>query len=236
MSIFDQTKGQPEGDSDNQSDWLSKVVEAKGEKFKDPQVLAKSKLEADEHIKNLETQLAEIRDELKKQDFSAQLLDKLKNKDTPQQPAPSDTKPEVSEELLKTLVEKTLTDREKANTSAQNQRVVVETLAQKYGTEAKAHVATKARELGMTVERLEELAAESPNAFFALIGEPRKEFTPVIKGSVNTQSVTMQAPVERDWSYYQKLRKENKHLYYNPSTQQQMFKDKARLGERFGNT
>lgn len=243
MSLFDQTNGQTQTSQDETTDWLSKVAEAKGEKFKDPQVLAKSKLEADAYITNLEKQLNDLREELKKESYSEKLLNELKNK-APSSTSgnvnggttTSDTKPEVSEDTLKALVEKTLTDREKANTATQNQKVVEEALAQKYGTEAKVHVETKARELGLSLERLKELASESPTAFLALIGEPRKEFTPIVKGTVNTQSVTMQAPVERDWNYYQKLRKENKHLYYSPATQQQMFKDKARLGDRFGNT
>lgn len=257
MSMFDgQTTGQStipnpgtQDDANQGADWLSKIVEAKGEKFKDPQVLAKSKLEADEYIKNLETQLKELRDETAKQDYAAKLLETLQQNKAPPTngntvaapnptggTTPSDTKPQLSEDILKALVEKTLTEREKASTASQNQRVVVETLAEKYGTNAKAHVETKARELGMSVERLEELAAESPNAFFTLIGEPRKEFTPIVKGSINTQSVAMQATPDRDWAYYQKLRRENKHLYYSPATQQQMFRDKARLGDKFGNT
>jgi len=44
----------------------------------------------------------------------------------------------------------------------------------------------------------------------------------------------MQTSTERDWSYYQKLRRENRNMYYSAKTQQQMFEDKARLGDKFG--
>jgi hypothetical protein len=252
MSLFDQTTGQEANQtSGNQTneDWLAKVVETKGESFKDVQVLAKSKLESDRFIRELETQLAQMREELGKQDYASKLLDQLQNK----APTPtggnsamskentggtntSDTKPVVSEETLKALVEQTLTQREKESTAKQNTAAVAQQLAQKYGTEAKTVVEQKAQALGMSLNRLEELAAESPNAFFALIGEPQTTIQPIVKGSINTQSVSMQAPVDRDWNYYQKLRRENKSLYYSPKTQQQLMQDKMRLGDKFGNT
>jgi hypothetical protein len=84
------------------------------------------------------------------------------------------------------------------------------------------------------MDRLRDIAAESPSAFFTLIGQPQKTFSPMVQGSVRTEGVNMQASAERDWSYYQKLRRENRNLYYSPKVQQQMFQDKARLGEKFG--
>ena len=86
----------------------------------------------------------------------------------------------------------------------------------------------------MSLERMRVIAAESPSAFFALIGEPKKTFSPITQGSVRTEGVGMQTSTERDWSYYQKLRRENRNMYYSAKTQQQMFEDKARLGDKFG--
>ena len=53
--------------------YLQKLVEAKGENWKDPEVLAKGKLEADGYIKTLEEQLAQMREDLKKQEYQAQV-------------------------------------------------------------------------------------------------------------------------------------------------------------------
>lgn len=50
MLFADQTTGQETNQTlqtQTNEDWLAKVVEVKGEKFKDVQVLAKSKLESD---------------------------------------------------------------------------------------------------------------------------------------------------------------------------------------------
>ena len=63
-----------------QESYLQKLVEAKGENWKDPEVLAKGKLEADGYIKTLEEQLAQMREDLKKQEYQAQVLEQLQNK------------------------------------------------------------------------------------------------------------------------------------------------------------
>jgi hypothetical protein len=81
---------------------------------------------------------------------------------------------------------------------------------------------------------MQEIAAESPNAFFNLIGEPKKDFKPMVEGSVRTEGVNMQASNERDWSYYQNLRRDNRSLYYSPKIQRQLMEDKSRLGSKFG--
>ena len=46
---------------------------------------------------------------------------------------------------------------------------------------------------------------------------PRR--SPVIQGSIRTEGSTMQASSEKDFGYYQNLRRENSSLYYKPSTQ-----------------
>ena len=53
----------------SQESFLDKLVQAKGENWKDPEVLAKGKLEADGYIKNLEDQLSQMREDLKKQEY-----------------------------------------------------------------------------------------------------------------------------------------------------------------------
>ncbi len=247
MLFEDQTKGQDGNQTQQtqtQEDWLAKIVEVKGEAFKDPQVLAKSKLESDNYIKQLESQLTDLRTELSKEDAAKKLLAELQSRrqdpnanSVPKQGEtnPSDTKPELSEDVIQRLVEETLSKRETTQTAKQNAKMVQDQLTQKYGTEAKAHVEKKARELGMSFERLSNLAAESPTAFMTLIGEPKTEFKAPVTGTINTAAGNFNNPTERDWAYYQNLRRTDKTLYFNPKTQQQMMQDKMRLGDRFGN-
>lgn len=247
MLFEDQTKGQDGNQTQQtqtQEDWLAKIVEVKGEAFKDPQVLAKSKLESDNYIKQLETQLTELRTELTKEEAAKKLLAELQGRrqDPNANPVPkqgetnpSDTKPELSEDVIQRLVEETLSKRETTQTAKQNAKMVQDQLVQKYGTEAKTHVEKKAQELGMSFDRLSALAAESPTAFMSLIGEPKPEYKPPVSGTINTAAGNFNNPAEKNWAYYQNLRKTNKQLYFDPKTQQQMMQDKMRLGDRFGN-
>jgi len=242
-----QNAEQTQQETSPQESYLQKLVEAKGENWKDPETLAKGKLEADGYIKTLEEQLAQMREDLKKQEYQAQILEQLQNKAAETTDANTgvpnnnngstdaeNTTPKLSEEDLKSLVEQTLSQREKDQLVKSNLEFVDKELANTFGTEAKAAVEKKAAELGMSLERMQEIAAESPNAFFALIGEQKKSFNPMVQGSVRTEGVNMQASTERDWSYYQKLRRENKNLYYTPKIQQQLMDDKMRLGDKFG--
>lgn len=228
--------------------FVAKLVEAKGENWKDPEVLAKGKLESDRYISELEAQLNQLREDLKKEDYAEKILQEIRNKatesNTVNQSLPNndtvgtaqDDTPQssLSEEDLKSLVEKTLTEREMQSTVAQNLKVVDEELVKQYGTEAQKTIAKKSEELGISMERMKEIASESPTAFFALIGEGKKNFNPMVNSSVRTEGVNLQPSTERDWNYYQKLRRENRDLYYTPKVQQQLMQDKLRLGEKFG--
>jgi hypothetical protein len=256
-NVFDQAQQPPvqsqesqaqQMTSEQQESYLAKLVAAKGENWKDPEVLAKGKLEADGYIKNLEEQLRQMREDIQKQDYAKTLLEELQNKATsPTNVKPvvanntnnggtntdGNTPPQVSEDTLKSLVEQTLTARELENTVKQNLAIVDQELEKSYGTEAPLVVQKKAQELGLSVQRLQELASESPTAFFNLIGEPKKSFQPIVQGTVRTEGVNMQASTERNFDYYQKLRRENKSLYYTPKIQRQMMDDAARLGSKW---
>ena len=232
-------------ESQQEGSYLQRIVEAKGDNWKDPEVLAKGKLEADGYIKNLEDQLTQMREDLKKQEYKSEVLEQLQSKAAENTAAsngvPNNSNTETqntsgtfSEEDLKSLVEKTLGQRELEAKVQGNLKLVDKELEGSFGTEAKAQIEKKAEELGMSIERLRDIAAESPNAFFALIGENKRPVSPMVAGSVRTEGVNMQSSTERDFNYYQKLRRENRNLYYSAKTQQQMFEDKARLGDKFG--
>jgi len=246
----DQTAEQTQSETPPQESYLRKLVEAKGENWGDPEVLAKGKLEADGYIKTLEEQLSQMREDLGKQDYAQKLLDQLsvkaadpadakheapKNNNIGSTPE-GNTSPSLSEEDLKSLVESTLTQREKETLLKQNLSFVDQELEKAFGTEAADVVKKKAAELGMSMDRLKDIAAESPNAFLTLVGEkPKNAFNPMVQGSVRTEGVNMQSATERNWSYYQNLRRTDSHTYYTPKVQQQLMEDKMRMGDKFGN-
>ena len=238
----------PVKESGTQDSFVKKLVDERGENWSDPEVLAKGKLEADGYIKTLEEQLASMREDMKKRDYQAEILDQLQNKATDSATVDTatpnnigstetqNTTASLSENDLESLVEKTLVKREQDSVIKQNLAQVDQELVSSFGTEAEATVRNKAQELGMSMDRLRDIAAESPSAFFTLIGQPQKTFSPMVQGSVRTEGVNMQASNARDWQYYQKLRRENPNQYYSPKVQQQMIQDRMNMGDKFGNT
>ena len=188
----EQNAEQTTSETPPQESFVQKLVEAKGENWKDPEVLAKGKLEADGYIKTLEEQLAQMREDMNKQDYQAQILEQLQNKaaeTTTANPATpndngstetQDTTASLSENDLESLVEKTLVKREQDAVIKQNLSQVDQELVNSFGTEATAKVQEKAQELGMSIERLRDIAAESPTAFFSLIGQPQKTLSPMV--------------------------------------------------------
>jgi hypothetical protein len=233
-----------------QDSFVKKLVEARGEKWSDPEVIAKGKMEADAYINDLEAQLTQLREDLGKQDYASQLLNQLQNKaptstggntvapnknnDASGTGTDGHTNQTVSESDLKSLVEKTLTEREAKATVEQNLGVVMQHLNDTYGTEVNATMKKKADELGMSLDRMEEIAKESPTAFFTLIGESKKPAKSMTSGSIRTEGVNFQNAGARDWNYYQDMRRTNSRLYYTTKTQQQLIEDKRRLGDKFG--
>ncbi len=256
MSFFtdgnqtDQTETNQNQEAHNQQDFLQKVVQEKGEQWQDPQTLAKGYVNAQEYIKQLEQQTQEMREDLGKKDYAEKLLKELQGTQAPNSGVSTEvskqntgdtttenTTPTVSEQDLKGLIEETLTQREEENTSRQNLKATDDKLQELFGTEVEAEVSKRIGSLGMSKERAMQIAAESPTAFFKLIGEDvHKESNPVRQGTVNTEASLMnQASGKRNWKYYQDLRRENKKLYYSPKTQNQMLKDRQEQGERFYN-
>ena len=132
-----------------QDSFVQKLVEAKGDNWKDPEVLAKGKIEADGYIKELEGQLSNMREDLSKQDYAKDLLEQLQNKAADPTNAKNampnndtggtsegNTNPSLSEEDLKSLVEQTLTQREADAVTKTNLQRVDEELDKSFGTNA----------------------------------------------------------------------------------------------------
>jgi hypothetical protein len=206
-----------------------------GKKFKDIEALAKGKLEADRHIGEITKTLDELRAELAKQDYAKNLLEQMsKGSETgAEQPPPVTTSSSNTENTTQSasdfeaLVEKVITAKEKSKTASQNISVVGEEMQKQYGDK--------------TLDRLKEIAAESPTAFFQLIGVKKMGEKTSTSTGVTTQSTIRSENFnsysqDRTFEYYQKLRKENRSLYYSPKIQNTMLQDRERLGDRFYNS
>lgn len=248
MTVFNgennQNPSTPEAKADesNQS-YVERLVKEKGDQWSDPEVIAKGKYEADNYIQELKAKNEELAAQAEKAAKLEELIAKIEAKATePTSVTPqsedsgadgSNTKTPVSEDELQSLVEKALTKREAESTVKQNLDQVNSQLEQLYGTEAEATVQKKAQELGMSKQRLQEIAAESPTAFFNLMGDKPKDFKPMTSGSVRTESVSMQTPSKRNNAYWQEMRKTNPREFNRRIDE--MVQDRVRLGEAFYN-
>lgn len=233
---------------DQNEDWVKKVVEQKGDQWSDPQTLAKGYANAQALIEQLKQTNAELTEDLGKKNYTEELLEEIrKGKAQPTVGEPNgnnnSTEPNgqtdqaVSEDRLKSLIDQTITQREQENTAARNIKAVEGILSSLFGTEVEKEMTKRASELGMSKERLGALAAESPTAFFRLIGEEApKVNNPTTNGTVNTNAASFENTSQRrNWQYYQNLRRENPNAYYSPRVQNQMLQDKLQQGDAFGN-
>lgn len=235
------TEGQ--GTQTNES-FIAQLV-GEGKKFKDLEALAKGKLEADRHIGEITKTLDELRAELAKQDYAKNLLEQMsKGPETRQDDPPPNTSSSSNTENttqsasdIESLVEKVITEKERNRTVSQNIAVVGEEMERQFGDKATQVLKSKAQELGMSLDRLKDIAAESPTAFFQLIGVSGKkpQGTTAPQSSVRSETFNSNSQ-DRDFEYYQKLRKENRSLYYSPKVQNMMLQDRERLGNRFYKT
>jgi hypothetical protein len=223
----------------NEQDYVAKIVQEKGETWKDPQALAKGYLSAQEYIQSIERKNQELLEDLTKSKTREEVLEELRKQNV--QPTGRETHTQdststgdgntsqTSVEDIKSMIVETLTERERSNTAAQNLREADAKLSEKFGTDAASVVDAKAKELGLSKERLTEIASESPTAFLNLIGEPpQAEGNRTPASTVNTQGDSFNRDSnQRDWGYYQKMRRENPKLYYSAKMQRQLDEDYA---------
>ncbi len=253
MSVFSEEQVTPVSQSEQVSSFeeptspsvLGDLV-GEGRKFNDVEALAKGKVEADRFIEQMKQENSALKADLEKQSYKLGVTNKMEemasasptelldpNNNNGGTSNTANTQPMSSEANIESLVEQTLKKRELENAAKSNIAVVEAELEKAYGTEASSAVQQKASELGLPLSELQSMAAKSPSAFMQLMGQSAPQFSPMVQGSIRTEGSTMQASSEKDFGYYQKLRRENSSLYYKPSTQRAMMADADRLGDKF---
>lgn len=235
MSIFTQEVNQtPEEVVTNPLESL--VGEDK--KFKSVEDLARGKLESDAYI----TRLKEELDHYKVQATQAQTLDEIVTKireasaQSPQNPVVTPTQMEdegapksVNPNDIESLVSEMLTKREAESRRQSNISLVERKLAEKFGNDAAIHLDKKAKELGITRERLQSLASDSPQIVLDLLGVNRATTpapTAVAPVSRINSAVKPEAGTTvRDQAYYDKMKSTDPKAYFSNETRTQMMKD-----------
>ena len=212
-------------------------------KYKTPDDLAAGKLEADRYILELKEENERLKAEQAKADHAAELLKKLQedkaSEGSPSTPADvndstnnSPTSESLSEEDLKALVKATLSETQSAAEEVKNVNTVNEALIKAYGDgeKAKEAIQSKAKELNVTTEYLEDVAKGNPAVFFKLISDGTPQSTSnFVPNAFRSEANTDRGQV-KDWAYYSKLRKENPSLYRTPAIIKEMDDQIVKLG------
>lgn len=220
-------------------------------KFKTVEALAKGKQESDAYIGKLESENKELRDlvtasQTKMQEIEAKLnfMSELKSVTQPTQSVttPDPAKPTVTtqkgltEEDVVKVMERARTEERRTN----NIKEANAALVAQFGSEASAVITLRASELGVTKEYLTEMAAQSPQAFYATVG-----FSP--KGSSGNQTLSSRVQGQtvsggnmskaglRNKAYYDDLKKTMGAWKFSTDSnlQKQMWRDMQELGDRF---
>lgn len=129
---------------------------------------------------------------------------------------------------FKTLYEET----RKAEKQLENTNKVMSTLKERFGNSFQEVL----RDTGLSDNRIREIAAESPEAIFRLVGldNDRRESFQAPPRSAERPSFAPKGQPKRDWNYYQEMKKTNPKLYLDPKIAVQMHNDAIALGDDFG--
>lgn len=166
-----------------------------GKKYKSAEDALKSVPHAQEHIQTLESELAQMKEELSKRKTTEELLDEIKSGIQPQEATTSQG--EINQDRIMDLVNSTIAQREQQSVAQTNARSVADKFTEKYGSEAEAVYNNLAKESGMSLDQLHNLSATSPSAVLKLAGFDNKP-TNVAKpqSTVNTETLSKQSTDE----------------------------------------
>ncbi|WP_236489733.1 hypothetical protein, partial [Escherichia coli] len=95
-------------------------------------------------------------------------ISKFTTQRTPEAPSTTTEAPKaLDESAVEAMLQRALTAREQKQLAEQNLSAVSAQLTQKYGEKAKEVLASKAAELGMSMESVKQIASSSPSAVLA---------------------------------------------------------------------
>jgi len=158
-----------------------------GKKYQSVEDALSSVPHAQKHIQTLESELAEVKEELIKRKTTVELLDEIKSGIVPQ----DTTEPvQFNQDNLEQLVSQTLENREVQKTAHANAKSVSASFMEQYGEKAEEVYNSVAKDNGLTVEQFNSLSATSPDAVLKLAGlEKRPQAVEKSTGTVNTEAL-----------------------------------------------
>jgi hypothetical protein len=219
--------------------YLEELV-GEGKKFGTVDDLAKGKFHADTMIETLKAEIASLKEANANGSNIQTLLDEIKkikgepddNGGQPPVQSQSNPPPQNIEELVLSTLDKA----KQTELVNRNRETVVSKLNEVWGADAGKNLQKTARELGVSVDYLNNVAQQSPKAFFTLTGLDANRTAPsgttVPTSTVNFGGKTSNV---RDAKFYRELKQANPKLYNDSKTKVQMHRDALSMGEAFFN-
>lgn len=224
----------PEG----RSDPLAELV-GEGKKFKTPHDLVRTVKEKEDFIEQLKRENADMRTELATKsklsavdEALAKLNDRLENASKSGEGGTST----LTRDDIKAYLQE-----EKRNDKAQENIAHFQAeLLKKFNNnkdEVRNFLTKRAEELGVSPVGLKEMVAFTPKLARTVLGleqAPKAYGNTSVPSEKNSEAMGSLAPTgERNNAYYNDLRKTLGNKFWSPTIQQQLFKDRKDLGERF---
>jgi hypothetical protein len=251
--LFDTKNVSEDNKPDPNVDSYLETLVGEGKKFATPEELAKGKVESDRFIQQLQEETAGLRDELNKRLTIEDFMEKI-NSQKSQEPAPApvatptldaekpvDTAqqtPGMSQEDIRKLIENQIEQERSQSQAQQNVEFVRNELTKAWGNEYPLRLRDKAKELGVSEDYLQGLAAEQPKVFLATVNpavptqNPNSGLPP---RTATESSLSAMGGTTKNNAYFQKLRKENPKEYWKPSVQNEIHRLAAEMGDSFFN-
>jgi hypothetical protein len=199
-TIFDDpdngTSEQPKPPASSIPTGLEEIV-GEGKKYSSVEDALKSVPHAQKHIQTLEQELAQLKDELVKRKTAQELLDEIKS-GVVQPPVEPPQPIGLDQDTLVHSIDQVLEAKERAKRVKENVTSVVNSFKEVHGDSAETVFSQIAKDAGLSIAQLNQLAGTSPAAVLKLAGISNKN-TPTSKtqGSINTLALeTNKAPSE----------------------------------------
>ena len=174
MTTEQQTADQQTTEPTEPVDVFKEISEAVGKNYSDKDALVKALTEKDNFIEQLKNENKTTRDLVDTlatkvdESINAQkVLEELKN-----QPEKTDGQPRqtTNPDEIANIFEELYTNRSKQEQARANQAIVNKKLSELYGDKASEMFKSKAAELNLSLDKVKEIASESPQAALSLLG------------------------------------------------------------------
>ncbi len=200
---------------------------------------------ADNHIRTLEAENANLRETTKQNATIEEILDRLDNKPvTPPNfsPNPVVTNPPdkpSSSAITKDDVMSLIEQQRKNDQAKANVDLISKELQKVWGEDFPSKVTQKAKNLGVNKDFLASMAENYPQAFLKLVLEdvqkPTNPNSHVPPTSTTFQPKTPEGFVGETWKDFSKAMKQNPSLRTDPTFSRRMHDQAAKLGDSFYN-